>query len=531
MSDMINHTNFSASDIEKYWKGELSPAAMYALEKAAMEDPFLGDALEGYGERSRESGVGSVEKDIKELEQRLEERVADKKKRFTLGGQWWKVAAVLIVVAGGVWLFRTTSTYSPENKDIAASQVAHAPAQKAAATDTAQMPVATDTLHDGALVTLDKDALDNNTADNGVTSNDYYEPKRKSAAPAKSKAAGPKPDSSTLAFSKVSATADREFYYSPAEPAKKEAAPPVASMSAGDLNKLLNGRAAGVNVTKVKKDSIAIGQNNSFFGAQPGRSQDVAANNNFNNSADKKDKALAKEYKVNIRGYMNPQVLNTFNGQVLDNSNKPVAGAVIKIPGQRQYFVATDSLGKFTIQAKDSALKVSIASVGFQQRDYTLRNRLASYDPAANQIVLQQNRQSLDEVVVIGYGTQKKKDVTGSVSTVRGEEIKEKSASPAAAFGKKDMSIHVLDAEPVVGWDEYNNYLEKNKKLPDSAAAVHGMVVVRFNVTNKGTLKNFSIEKSLNEALDLEAIRLVKEGPAWRLLKGRKAKASVMVNF
>ena len=108
---------------------------------------------------------------------------------------------------------------------------------------------------------------------------------------------------------------------------------------------------------------------------------------------------------------------------------------------------------------------------------------------------------------------------------------RDKMDAPAVAPGKRDMSIHVLDAEPVVGWDEYNQYLEKNKKLPDSTAAVHGMVVVRFVVTNKGVLKNFSIEKSLNEALDAEAIRLVKEGPSWRLLKGRKAKASVMVNF
>ncbi|HSC37280.1 MAG TPA: TonB family protein, partial [Chitinophagaceae bacterium] len=192
---------------------------------------------------------------------------------------------------------------------------------------------------------------------------------------------------------------------------------------------------------------------------------------------------------------------------------------------------ATDSLGKFTIRAKDSALKVSIASIGFQQRNYTLRNRLASYDPAANQIVLQQNRQSLDEVVVMGYGTQKKKEVLGSVTRVDADGNRDKMDAPAVTPGKKNMSIHVLDAEPVVGWDEYNQYLEKNKKLPDSTAAVHGMVVVRFNVTNKGVLKNFSIEKSLNEALDAEAIRLVKEGPSWRLLKGRKAKASVMVNF
>ncbi|HSC39411.1 MAG TPA: hypothetical protein VLD19_16120, partial [Chitinophagaceae bacterium] len=241
MSDMINHTNFSASDIEKYWKGELSPAAMHALEKAAMEDPFLGDALEGYRAGSRESGVGSVEKDIKELEQRLEERVADKKKRFFLGGQWRKVAAVLIVVAGGVWLFRATSTYTPENKDIAASQVAHKPVPNAAATDSAPMPVATDTQRDGALVTPDKDALDNTSADSSFASNDNYEPKRKPAAPAKSKAAWPQPDSSRLAFSKVSAPAERELQ---AGSVKQEAIPPAARPS-DDIGKALSGRVAG----------------------------------------------------------------------------------------------------------------------------------------------------------------------------------------------------------------------------------------------------------------------------------------------
>ena len=49
MSDDDNNINrFTASDIEKYHKGLLSAQEKHALEKAALDDPFLADALEGY---------------------------------------------------------------------------------------------------------------------------------------------------------------------------------------------------------------------------------------------------------------------------------------------------------------------------------------------------------------------------------------------------------------------------------------------------------------------------------------------------
>jgi len=48
VSEEKNIVNYTAADIEKYWKGKLSSAEMHAMEKAAMDDPFLADALEGY---------------------------------------------------------------------------------------------------------------------------------------------------------------------------------------------------------------------------------------------------------------------------------------------------------------------------------------------------------------------------------------------------------------------------------------------------------------------------------------------------
>src|SRR5437764_112698 len=76
MNEDKNHINYSAMDIEKYHRGELSPAAMHAMEMAALDDPFLADAMEGY---MVASGKNSMTKDnIPELKQRLAERIAKK---------------------------------------------------------------------------------------------------------------------------------------------------------------------------------------------------------------------------------------------------------------------------------------------------------------------------------------------------------------------------------------------------------------------------------------------------------------------
>ena len=91
---------YNASDIEKYHKGLLSRREMHAIEKAALDDPFLADAMEGYSN----SNIYSAN-DHDELTLRLEERVqggkiipipVTKKQNFA----WWRIAAMIVLVAG-----------------------------------------------------------------------------------------------------------------------------------------------------------------------------------------------------------------------------------------------------------------------------------------------------------------------------------------------------------------------------------------------------------------------------------------------
>ena len=104
MSTGNNIKNFTAIDIEKYHKGLLSAKEQHELEKAALDDPFLADALEGYAL----PGTNATD-DIAELKSRLAEKL-EKGKLVTMGSDrktsfpWLRIAAMLILVAGAALL-------------------------------------------------------------------------------------------------------------------------------------------------------------------------------------------------------------------------------------------------------------------------------------------------------------------------------------------------------------------------------------------------------------------------------------------
>jgi len=71
-------------------------------------------------------------------------------------------------------------------------------------------------------------------------------------------------------------------------------------------------------------------------------------------------------------------------------------------------------------------------------------------------------------------------------------------------------------ALPVVGMPEFKKYIESNIRRPSSTEPKFGRVKVVFNVGNDGSVWHFVIVEGLSQAYDQEAIRLIKNGPAWR---------------
>ncbi|MCI7257204.1 MAG: carboxypeptidase-like regulatory domain-containing protein, partial [Prevotella sp.] len=102
------------------------------------------------------------------------------------------------------------------------------------------------------------------------------------------------------------------------------------------------------------------------------------------------------------------------HGTVTDDMG-PVIGATVKIKGTNNG-VITDFDGKYSINAKPGDVLV-ITFVGAKPYEVTIGNA-STYN-----IKLESNSQELEEVVVVGYGVQKKKLVTGATVEVKGENI------------------------------------------------------------------------------------------------------------
>ena len=109
-------------------------------------------------------------------------------------------------------------------------------------------------------------------------------------------------------------------------------------------------------------------------------------------------------------------------GQVVDQDGEPLIGATVKVKGAKTGSV-TDFDGNFTIDAASNAVLV-VSYVGFKDREIAVRGRAV-----IDQIKMESDENVLEQVVVVGYGTQKKADLTGSVSVVNAEELKRVSNS------------------------------------------------------------------------------------------------------
>lgn len=188
-------------------------------------------------------------------------------------------------------------------------------------------------------------------------------------------------------------------------------------------------------------------------------------------------------------------------GQVVDVNGEAVIGATVTLKGANNGAI-TDLNGNFTLNDASKGTLV-ISFIGYKTQEVAVNGR------ASLRIILHEDTKMLDEVVVVGYGTQKKATLSGAVASVSGEILESRPISntaiglqgqipgltitrTSARPGSEDMSIQlrgasstnkvepliIIDGVPAISNTEFSslnpNDIENVSVLKDASAAIYG---------------------------------------------------------
>lgn len=186
------------------------------------------------------------------------------------------------------------------------------------------------------------------------------------------------------------------------------------------------------------------------------------------------------------------QSKTTIQGNIADETKEPLIGVTVGVKGTT-IGTMSDIDGNYTIQVDDpQATTLVFTYMGFQKQEIAVKGRNVI------NIVMKADSEILDDVVVIGYGTQKKLSLTGSVSTIKSSDLaRTASTTTAAALAGKVAGItnRQTSGEPGVGM----RMEIRNMGTP--------LYVIDGVMKDEGQFNNLDIN-------DIESISILKDGSA-----------------
>ena len=155
----------------------------------------------------------------------------------------------------------------------------------------------------------------------------------------------------------------------------------------------------------------------------------------------------------------------TIKGQVVDNNGESIIGASVVEKGNATNGTITDFDGNFELKLSGKGKTLVISYVGYQTEE------VAAVAGKDIKVVMKDDSQAMEEVVVIGYGSRARKDLTGSVGSVSGTKIAAVPvASAAEALQGKIAGVQITTTDGAPGADinirirgPYNRYPEHRR--------------------------------------------------------------------
>lgn len=189
----------------------------------------------------------------------------------------------------------------------------------------------------------------------------------------------------------------------------------------------------------------------------------------------------------------------TVTGSVTDRKGQPLIGAIVTVKDDPKNGAVTDIDGNFTLSGVTDGETLRISYVGYKAEDVKVKSGRTEYP-----VVLKVDRALLDEVVVVGYATQRKIDLTGAVSSVDVDALEDRpvtNVTNALAGLAAGLSVTNTGGN-TPGYESQNIMVRGQGTLNDSAplVVVDGMTGIALSDINPQDIQNISILKDAASA-------------------------------
>ena len=184
-------------------------------------------------------------------------------------------------------------------------------------------------------------------------------------------------------------------------------------------------------------------------------------------------------------------------GVVVDGTGEPVIGANVVVKGTTNGTI-TDFDGNYTIEGVPADGVLVISYIGYLSQEIPVGNQ------SAINVTLKEDTQTLDEVVVVGYGTMKKSDVTGSISTAKGDDlVKNQSFSALDNLRGKVSGVNIFSNSSQPG--AYSNRvvirgIATINSSSNPLYVVDGVVMENFDLVNPNDIESMEVLKDASAA-------------------------------
>ncbi|MBC7423004.1 MAG: SusC/RagA family TonB-linked outer membrane protein, partial [Ferruginibacter sp.] len=199
------------------------------------------------------------------------------------------------------------------------------------------------------------------------------------------------------------------------------------------------------------------------------------------------------------------------SGKVTNASNNtPLEAVSVKVKGT-QAGTTTDAAGNYTIELKNANTTLVFSSTGFMEQEQSAAGK------ASVNVQLQERQNSLNEVLVIGYGTARKSDLTGAVTSIKGEQLVDKPvANISQALQGKIAGVDV----------------SINSNAPGAAAKVRvrGIGSINSNIDPLYVIDGVvGVDPNSINPLDVASLEVLKDASSTAIYGSRGANGVIMI--